>query len=211
MLSSPLLVKCFFGTDLRVLIILYIDVDKGRLTTNYDKTILVRGGSSLAEITFVGSLVDCTWDKLQYLFWRWCWQIFEEKIQRQKHHGPWGVVVGGDHLCREGNLGREFNCRKEIPDPDATILATDPVLAEVGGNSRGQLGQKRKLQEWEINDFRQWHLSKINVCLRVAPHLLLVGTFYLGQLNILSIMHWRIRGQHCEIPPDNHHQVPWSY
>ena len=43
MLSSPLLVKCFFGTDLRVLIILYIDVDKGRLTTNYDKTVLVRG------------------------------------------------------------------------------------------------------------------------------------------------------------------------
>ena len=98
------------------------------------------------------------WDKLQYLFWRWCWQKYEEKIQRQKHLGPWGVVVGGDHLRREGNLGREFNCRKEIPDPDATILATDPVLAEVGGNSRGQLGQKRKLQEWEINDFRQWHL-----------------------------------------------------
>ena len=49
----------------------------------------------------------------------------------------------------------EFNCRKEIPDPDETILAADPVLAEVGGNSRGQVGQKRKLQETEINDFRQ--------------------------------------------------------
>ena len=124
---------------------------------------------------------------------------------------PWSV--GGCRWWRSpssGNLGREFNCRKEIPDPDATILATDPVLAEVGGNSRGQLGQKRKLQEWEINDFRQWHLSKINVCLRVAPHLLLVDTFYLDQLIILSIMHWRIRGQHCEIPPDNHHQVPGS-
>ena len=43
------------------------------------------------------------------------------------------IVVGGDHLRREGNLGREFNCRKEIPDPDATIFAADPVLAEVGG------------------------------------------------------------------------------
>ena len=60
-------------------------------------------------------------------------------------------------------------------------------------------------------DFHQWHLSKINVCLRDAPRLLLVDTFYLDQLIILSIMHWRIRGQHCEIPPDNHHQVPGSY
>ena len=41
----------------------------------------------------------------------------------------------------------EFNCRREVQDPDATILAADPVLAEVGGNSRGQLGQKRKIGE----------------------------------------------------------------
>ena len=41
----------------------------------------------------------------------------------------------------------EFNCRREVQDPDATILAADPVLAEVGGSSRGQVGQKRKLQK----------------------------------------------------------------
>ena len=138
------------------------------------------------------------WDKLQYLFWRWCWQkygglsLVEITITGGK---PWeGIQLqkrdprsGCNHTCNRSSSGRG---RWELQGTNLSEMKAPGV---------------RDL------DFHQWHLSKINVCLRVAPHLLLVGTFYLGQLNILSIMHWRIRGQHCEIPPDNHHQVPWSY
>ena len=176
----------------------------------------------------------------------------------QYHIGPWGFVIGGDHLCRElGGLHQRY----KAPIPILTLMLTNiwrknsttKAPWSVGGRrwwrsplSGGKPWEGIQLQKrdprsgcnhtcnrsssgrgrWELQgtnlsemkapgvrdlDFHQWHLSKINVCLRVAPHLLLVGTFYLGQLNILSIMHWRIRGQHCEIPPDNHHQVPWSY
>ena len=70
-----------------------------------------------------------------------------DKYLKKKFNDKSTMVRGGSSLVEITFVGREFNCKKEIPDPDATILATDPVLAEVGGNSRGQLGQKRKLQE----------------------------------------------------------------
>ena len=72
--------------------------------------------------------------------------------------GAWWIapeISSNTYFVVDVDDGREFNCRKEIPDPDETILAADPVLAEVGGNSRGQVGQKRKLQETEINYFCQ--------------------------------------------------------
>ena len=181
MLSSPLLVKCFFGTDLRVLIILYIDVDKGRLTTNYDKTVLVRGGSSLVEITFVGSLVDCTWDKLQYLFWRWCWQKYEEKIQRQKHLGPWGVVVGGDHHNGRETLGGNSTAEKR------SQIRMQPYLQQIQfwPRSMGTPGDKFVRNESSRSE-RSWFspmtLIKNKCLLESCSQLIVVWYFVFGSI-----------------------------
>ena len=65
-----------------------------------------------------------------------------DKNMKKKFNDKSTLVRGGLSLVEITFVGREFNCKKEIPDPDATILATDPVLAEVDGNSRGQICQK---------------------------------------------------------------------